>query len=152
MSTAASWAKTMKRLFRRRLILAAGCVAIATAAWGQLRPVNPHIVSVAERWLSLLDGERYDEAREETSSWYRAVIADPGFLLRLEGVRRPLGRSLSRALWRETYWTSLKGRPDGRYYQVVFSTVFETKASGTFEHVLLESEGGQWKVTGYYLR
>lgn len=142
----------MERLFSRRTVLVAGFVATTPSVRAKLRPINPHIVSVVEGWLTLLDGERYDEAWQETSEWHRAASTPQAFRHALEGVRRPLGPPRSRTLWRESYRTSVKGRPDGHYYHVVSSTAFEARVSGAFEHVLLESEDGQWKVTGYALR
>ena len=133
-------------------VLVFAVVAIAQSEAFAKDPVYPEITAVAERWLGLLDQERYEQAWQETSNYYRAVVTREDFLRITEGTRQPLGKTVSRAFWKEYYSKTWKGMPDGNYCYTTFNTIFENRPGGGFEHVLLQMHNREWKVTGHNLR
>ena len=69
----------------------------------------------------------------------------------LQGVRQPLGKTVSRQLASSHYETSLPGAPDGEYVVIQFNTVFDNKQSAV-ETVTSVLDDGKWKVAGYFIK
>ena len=65
--------------------------------------------------------------------------------------RRPLGRFVSREVISAEFRTSLPGAPDGQYVVIQYRSAFEQKQAAV-ETVTPMVDGGDWKVSGYYIR
>src|SRR5262245_3838382 len=155
----------MDAVWKQRILIVLGILAASIAdlphpALGQDfiapyasgGPRNPEISKTAERWLELLDGEQYDQAWQEVSKFLKTGVIRDDFVRAVGGRRAPFGMKNSRTFWGEGYRTTLRGRPDGQYYVIIFNTTFEKKPAGSFEQVILERENTEWKVTDYRIR
>lgn len=145
----------MDALWVQRILVVLGITAasiIGPYAIAAKESINPETSRTAERWLELLDGGQYDQAWQEASKSYKAIVTRDDFVRVVGGQRTLFGKKDSRTFWQEGYRTTLRGRPDGEYYGITFNTTFEKKPAGAFEVVILERENTEWKVTGYVHR
>jgi len=112
-------------------------------------------IKAAERaavdWLALVDARQYDESWNEASTLFRSQVSTSDWLKAVAAARSPLGNVLTRSLLSATYATTLPGAPDGEYVVLQFQTAFENKAQAV-ETVTPMLDGGQWRVSGYYVR
>ncbi len=69
----------------------------------------------------------------------------------LVAYRQPLGKVLSRTVGSRTFATELPGVPDGQYVVIRFQTTFEHKRSGVETVTPMLEQGGDWRVSGYYI-
>jgi hypothetical protein len=109
-------------------------------------------VEAAKTWLSLVDEGRYGESWETAAVYFRNAITKQKWEQTLNGVRKPLGRLLSRELKSKMYRKSLPGAPDGEYVVIQFTTSFENKSSAIETVTPMLDEDGNWRVSGYYIR
>lgn len=111
-----------------------------------------HAASAAMEWLSLIDGGRYAESRNEASVWFRGAVSEPGWAASLDGVRKPLGRALRRELAGTRESGSLPGAPDGRYVVMTMQTAFEHKQYATETVTFMLEKDGVWRAAGYFIK
>jgi len=109
-------------------------------------------VEAAKTWLALVDEGRYGESWETAAVYFRNAITKQKWEQTLNGVRKPLGRLLSRELKSKIYRKSLPGAPDGEYAVIQFTTSFENKSSAIETVTPMLDEDGNWRVSGYYIR
>jgi len=109
-------------------------------------------VEAAKTWLALVDEGRYGESWETAAVYFRNAITKQKWEQTLNGVRKPLGRLLSRELKSKMYRKSLPGAPDGEYAVIQFTTSFENKSSAIETVTPMLDEDGNWRVSGYYIR
>lgn len=139
--------------FLRRLLLIlvvlpyAGCAIAPRADSGEAQLVN-----AARNWLDLLDRQKYQDAWDRAAAHFRTANSQEAFLRYAVGVRRPLGPSTHREIWRQGFRAQVRGRPDGQYFIVSFRTTFAKAGTAVFEHVMLENERKSWTVSGYLFR
>jgi hypothetical protein len=105
----------------------------------------------AIEWLALVDQGAYEASWKDASSLFRSKIASEKWVEAVKSVRAPLGAVSDRRFVSATYATQLPGAPDGEYVVLQFRTKFATK-DGAIETVTPMLDGGQWKVSGYYVR
>ena len=109
-------------------------------------------VSSAENWLKMIDEEKYAESWKDSAELFRNTVTQEQWVQSLQGVRKPLGRLLSRTVKSKTYTTSLPGAPDGEYVVIEFSTSFEKKKSAVETATPVKDKDGKWRVSGYYIK
>jgi len=109
-------------------------------------------VSAAEKWLRMIDDEKYAESWKESAELFRNAVTQEQWAQSLQGVRKPLGRLLSRTVKSKSYKTSLPGAPDGEYVVIEFSTAFEKKKSAVETVTPMKDKDGKWRVSGYYIK
>ena len=102
-------------------------------------------------WLALIDTTQYEKSWDEASSLFRSQVSLSDWLKAITAARNPMGSHVARKLLSATYATSLPGAPDGEYVVLQFQTIFKNKARAV-ETVTPMLDGGQWKVSGYYVR
>ena len=109
-------------------------------------------VSLAEKWLRMIDEEKYAESWKESAELFRNAVTQEQWVQSLQAVRKPLGGLLSRTVKSKTYKTSLPGAPDGEYVVIEFSTSFEKKKSAVETVTPMKDKDGKWRVSGHYIR
>ena len=107
--------------------------------------------AAALAWLELVDSEQWTETWSQASALFQGAVGQQQWAQQLRSVRGPLGKVESRNLKSANHMTSLPGAPDGDYVVIQFDTVFEHKASAV-ETVTPMLDGGEWRVSGYFVR
>jgi len=106
----------------------------------------------AEKWLSLVDEERYKESWENAAEYFRKAVKRDQWEESLLAIRTPLGKTVSRKVKSTTYKTALPGAPDGEYVVIEFSTSFERKRTATETVTPMMDKDQEWRVSGYYIK
>ena len=111
-------------------------------------PADDEASKAGEKWLSLLDNQKYEESWTQASSMFRDQVTQDQWLVSLKRFRDPLGTLVSRAISRLDFTTSLRGAPDGEYAIIHFTTSFKNKNDVT-ERLTLVKEDGKWQMAAY---
>ena len=109
-------------------------------------------VSAAEKWLAVVDKGKYEESWKEAAEYFKNAVKQKQWEQSLQAVRNPLGKLISRKVNSKTYKTSLPGAPDGEYVIIQFDTSFENKKKAVETVTTMMDKGGNWRVSGYYIR
>jgi len=70
----------------------------------------------------------------------------------MQSVRKPLGKTLNRALKNSRYRINLPGAPEGEYVVIQFETSFENKKSAIETITPTLDKEGKWRVSGYFIK
>ena len=105
----------------------------------------------AQTWLDLIDRSEYTNSWSEAAVYFQNNVTKEGWSKTLQGVRQPLGKTVSRHLASSQYDTSLPGAPDGEYVVIQYNTSFNNKQSAIETVTLMLNRDRQWKVAGYYI-
>jgi hypothetical protein len=145
--------KGEKKMGRRILCLVA-IALILTAVTGNTAESlkEKEAVAEAEKWLSLIDRERYGESWKGASEYFRNAVKQEQWEQSMQSIRKPLGKIVSRRVKSKIYSTSLPGAPDGDYVVIQFETSFEKKKSAIETVTPLMDKDGQWRVSGYFIK
>lgn len=108
--------------------------------------------AAAERWLQMVDSEKYAESWKEAADLFKNAIHQEQWQQSLQAVRKPLGKLVTRKVKTKTYKTSLPGAPDGEYVVIEFETSFEHKKSAIETVTPMMDKDGKWRVSGYYIK
>jgi len=106
----------------------------------------------AEKWLGMVDAEKYAESWKEAAAFFRNAIKQAQWEQSLQAVRKPLGKLVTRKVKTKTYKTSLPGAPDREYVIIEFETSFKNKKSATETVTPMMDKDGKWRVSGYYIK
>jgi hypothetical protein len=124
--------------------------ALCASSQYQVVKPNPEAVTVAAKFLSVVDAGYYTE----TFAMFPARIRSGGdafeknWVSYLNVKRAPLGRMVSRKLVKAWFTKTLPGSPDGYYEFFHYDTSFLHKMQGA-ESVVLTKESGHWQVSAY---
>ncbi len=108
--------------------------------------------AAAETWLGHVDAGEYAASWREASAYLQGAITEKAWVESLNGVRTPLGKSLSRQLTKAQHTQSVPGAPDGDYVVMQFATRFEHKQAAVETVTFMQEKDGTWKASGYYIR
>src|SRR5262245_4413560 len=106
----------------------------------------------AERWLGHVDAGQYAASWQEASAYFQGIVTEKAWAAALQGVRRPLGKVISRILQSAQHTTSAPGAPDGHYVVMQFDMRFEHKQAAIETVTFLQEQDGTWKAAGYYIK
>ncbi|MEW5993505.1 MAG: DUF4019 domain-containing protein [Candidatus Zixiibacteriota bacterium] len=109
-------------------------------------------VEASEKWLSLVDDEKYGESWESSSQYFKNSITIEEWKKMLAAVRKPLGKVKSRSLKSKQFMTELPGAPNGEYVVIQYETSFENKKSAIETITPMLDKDGKWKVSGYFIK
>ena len=109
-------------------------------------------ISAAKSWLSLIDKGQYAASWRESSAYFQGAISEEKWQAALDGVRTPLGKTVSRRVTTSKRMKELPGAPDGRYVVMKFRTSFDNKKSAVETVTFMLEKDGSWKAAGYYIR
>jgi hypothetical protein len=109
-------------------------------------------IESAEAWLAQVDAGKYGESWDQSAELFRSVLTKEQWVVSLNSVRKPLGAVEKREVLVATPMTNPPGAPPGEYLVIQFSTDFANK-KGAIETVTpMREEGGDWRVSGYYIK
>jgi len=141
----------MKRVILLSMFVLAVILPGLVCAQESLTPQEAAL-KVAETWLAKLDQGLYDECWQDSAEYFRAAVDQETSIQYLKAFRAPLGNVISRTVVSQDYMLSLPGAPDGEYVVIVFKTEFENKKEG-YETITPQLDvGGDWRVSGYYIK
>jgi len=131
-----------------RLLGALGTVIFGGLALLQLRRTNPDParLDAIKSWLALMDTRDYAHSWESAAPYFQRAIARDEWISRLQKVRQPLGKVLSRKL------ASTKFAVAGTRLQVKYETAFDSLLAATETVTFARQAGGEWKAIGYLIR
>jgi hypothetical protein len=109
-------------------------------------------LSAAKKWLALIDSEKYAESWKEADELFRNTVQPQLWVESMKGVRKPLGKLISRKVKRKIYKTSLPGAPDGEYVVIQFKTSFENMKAAEETVTPKMDNDGVWRISGYYIK
>ena len=109
-------------------------------------------LSVAQKWLVMIDGEEYSGSWKEAAELFKNAIQPRQWEQSMNAVRKPLGKVISRKVRTKTYMTALPGAPDGEYVVIQFDTSFENKKVAVETVTPVMGKDGFWRVSGYYIK
>jgi hypothetical protein len=109
-------------------------------------------MTAAEKWLALVDAERYAESWTEASQSFKNAVPEERWVQALEARRKPFGRAVSREMKKMTYKRSVPGGPDGEYMVIQFATSFGKKRVAAETVTTMADKDGNWRVSAYNIR
>jgi len=107
--------------------------------------------TAADQWLKLVDAGDYGQSWDNASNLFKAHVSKDQWEKAIHATRSPFGQVLSRKVLKASYTDHLPGAPDGEYVVIQFETTFEHKKAA-IETVTPMMDGGEWKVSGYFIR
>ena len=107
--------------------------------------------AAAEVWLALVDDGQFEKSWQTGARILQGVVTEKDWVGLAQKKRPPLGKVISRKVEQTSSTTSLPGAPAGQYVVLQFNTKFEHKEVAR-ETVTVALDGGEWKVSGYYIR
>ena len=130
------------RLFVFGILTALSTGLIVTAAQSE-----EDVVKDAQKWLALVDNQKYEESWMQASSMFRSEVKQEQWIAALNRSRDPLGAVTSRTRTRLQFSNSLRGAPDGNYAILHYQTAFSSKSAT--ERLTLVKEDGRWQMAAY---
>jgi hypothetical protein len=109
-------------------------------------------LSAAKTWLVLVDAGKYAKSWQEAAGYFRKAVSREQWEQSLKGVRKPLGKVISRKVMEQMYTTYLPGAPDGEYVVIQFESSFENKKAAVETVTPMLDKDGSWRVSGYYIK
>jgi hypothetical protein len=106
----------------------------------------------ANKWLALVDNEKYTESWKEAADLFRYTVQSDLWVASMKALRKPLGKLISRNVETEVYKTSLPGAPDGQYVVIEFKSSFEHKKTAVETVTPMLGKDGVWRVSGYFIK
>jgi hypothetical protein len=108
--------------------------------------------TAARSWLTLLDGQEFDESWRMAGKLLKAAVAQEEWTAKLSVTLGPLGKKTSRGVKSSEFSTTMPGAPDGDYVLIQFDTSFENKKAAVETVVMTKEADGLWRVSGYFIR
>lgn len=133
-------------------VIALGLIVFPVAGMAQNESKERAAVAAAEKWLHLVDQGKYAESWKDSASYFQNRVSEQKWEHMISGVRKPLGKLISRHLKLKEYRTSLPGAPDGQYVVMQFDTSFADKKSAVETVTAVMDKDGKWRVVGYFIR
>ena len=121
-----------------------------SAVAGSPEKENDAVIST-EKWLGMVDAEKYSESWKEAAELFRNAVKQEQWKQSLQAARKPLGKLITRKIKTKTYKTSLPGAPDGEYVVIQFESSLEKKKSAVETVTPMLEKDGKWRVSGYYI-
>ena len=106
----------------------------------------------AEKWLSQVDAGNYAGSWRAASTYFQGAVQEKAWVDSLNGVRKPLGKLISRKLRNAQHTKSLPGAPDGDYVVMQFDTSFANKKAAVETVTFVQDKDAKWKAAGYYIK
>ena len=130
-----------------RLMIVWLSVAISTNLIMIGAQTEDDVAMAGQRWLSLVDDQKYEESWNQASSMFRNEVTKEQWIAALKRSREPLGAVASRTRTRLEFSKALRGAPDGDYAIIHFSTTFNGKSAT--ERLTLVKEDSKWQMAAY---
>ncbi len=124
----------------------------ALSGTGAASGMEKAAISAAHAWLSIIDEGRYAESWDSASAYFKGAVSRENWESSLEGVRKPLGRLVSRRAISSKRSNDLPGAPDALYMVIRFRTTFEYKKAALETVTFMREKDGKWRAAGYFIR
>jgi hypothetical protein len=101
-----------------------------------------------EAWLAIIDGGNYAQSWETAAPYFQRTVSKEEWVRRLENVRRPLGKALSRKLGPKRFapsWTRFGSK-------FAFTTSFDGRLAAVETVTFALHPNGEWKAISYLIR
>lgn len=108
-------------------------------------------VAAAHEFLTLVDQGEYLKSWEQASSLFAERIPKEDWIEGISRFRPTFGAIKERTLKGSHLARSLPGAPDGEYVLILFTSVFEEKASAVETITMMLETDKQWRAAGYYI-
>ena len=140
-----------KRMFLAAplLLIALLLLAPAQAGAGELAPAAQ---KAALAWLKLVDQGDYQASWRESGALFQGAVTAEKWIQSMNGVRKPLGKALSRKYASGQARQNMPGAPDGNYMLLLFKSSFSNKKSAEERVTLIDEKGRGWRVVGYFIK
>jgi hypothetical protein len=125
-------------------------LALAVAACS--KDAKKSAIEAAEGWLAKVDAGDYGGSWEQAAGLFKSVLTKEQWVVSLNSVRKPLGAVQKREVLGATPMTNPPGAPPGEYLVIQFSTDFANKKGAVETVTPMREEGGDWRVSGYYIK
>ncbi len=135
----------------RNILIGLGLMAmiLVSPAFGADTGQQQDALAAAENWLAMIDNGEYAKSWADAAQYFKKVITEAEWVQKMQEVRKPLGKPVSRKVKSETPKTSLPNAPEGQYIVIEFETSFANGKMG-LENVNTRLESnGKWRVAGY---
>jgi len=108
--------------------------------------------TAAPVWLAQIDAGKYPASWKDASTYFRGAMTEKSWTDALNGVRKPLGKLMSRKLVKAQSANSLPGAPNGNYVVMQFDANFSNKKGAVETVTFMQEKDGKWKAAGYYIK
>jgi Protein of unknown function (DUF4019) len=129
-----------------------GMIFSSTAALAPDSGKLASALSAANKWLALVDSEKYAESWKEAADIFRDTVRPQLWVESMKALRGPMGKMISRKVETEVFKTSLPGAPNGQYVVIEFKTSFENLKAAVETVTPALGKDGVWRVSGYFIR
>ena len=137
----------MRKAISLAIMMLSICMLTAQANPKEVR-IHDDAIRFVEKWLSLIDKNRYPETWESMSDIFKKTSTKKQWLDDLNGFRKPLGKPLERKLLDVTESSE---EDLGKYLILQYQSLFKNNVSkGEAVSVIRDSED-EWKILGYSL-
>ena len=111
------------------------------------------ILAASERWLGLIDSGKLGAAWDGGAKVLQQAVTRNDWIKGIGEARKPFGKLASRNRERFARTHKIPGAPDGDYAIIQFTATF-ANGKRALEEVtwMLDTDGGTWRVSGYYIR
>ena len=106
----------------------------------------------AESWLKLVDAGKYEESWTAAARLFKGAVTKEQWQQAASGVRKPLGKVISRKVKSRQMADKLPGAPDGKYVVIQYDTIFAAKAAAVETVTPMLDADGAWRVSGYFIK
>lgn len=106
----------------------------------------------AQEWLALADAGRFADSWNSAGAYLKRAVSQGAWLGKLDTMRKPLGKVVSRKLENAKPGKDFNGVPGGDYFQLRFATSFSNQKQAVETVTSVLQQDGNWKVCGYYIQ
>jgi hypothetical protein len=139
----------MRVLHGARAGLAVALLAVAASAADTSEDAAQ---KAAGSWLKLVDGGKYGESWDASSSLFKAAVTREQWAQAVGAVRSSVGSLGVRTLKSRAASDALPGAPPGKYVTILYDSTFERKAGAVETFVAMQDADGAWRAAGYFVR
>jgi len=109
-------------------------------------------IAASKQWLSVVDKGQYGQSWDQSATFFKTNVKKKDFESKLKATRGAFGEIISRRLKSKQFTTTMPGAPDGKYVVIQFDTSFSGKKDAVETITPVLDKGGQWKVSGYFIK
>lgn len=145
--------KELTQMIRKIVCLVTiGFVFSGITAFAADSKMESAALSAAEKWLTLVDSQKYAESWKEAATLFKNAVQPKQWEQSMMTFREPLGKLISRKVKAQVYKSSLPGAPDGEYIVIQFDSSFKNKKVAVETVTPMMDKDGIWRVSGYYIK
>ena len=112
-------------------------------------PMDGRYLEAVLEWLGEIDAGRYEKAWSEAAAFARMLESPSQWATKMNAIRTPQGKLLSRTLQRSQWTSKLSDAPEGEYLIYSFRTEFTQGPAMRETVTLMFEKDGNWRVMGY---